>query len=134
VSHIKNFGCKILVHTQKVERSKLNLQAFEGKFVRFDENSMTYKFYKLTKKKKIVFNKDVKFNEFSTIKHEAQQIDLPTKLFKMNHLEEVLPNGLEDHHFNEGESIFPSIDVLDKTLKEEQSHCQKEINTKIDNK
>jgi hypothetical protein len=23
------------------------------------------------------------------MKHEAQQIDLPTKLFKMNHLEEV---------------------------------------------
>ncbi len=94
---------------------------------------MTYKCYNL-KKKKIVFNKDVKFNEFSTIKHEAQQIDLPTKLFKMNHLKEVLPNGLEAHHFNEGESIFPSIDVLDKTLKEEQSNCQKEINTKIDNK
>jgi hypothetical protein len=37
----------------------------------------------------------------------------------MNHLEEVLPNGGEDHHFSEGESIFLSIDVLDKTLKEE---------------
>lgn len=94
---------------------------------------MTYKCYNL-KKKKTMFNKDVKFNEFSTIKHEAQQIDLPTKLFKMNHLKEVLPNGEEDHHFSEGESIFMSVDVLDKTLKEKQSNCQKEINPKIDNK
>jgi hypothetical protein len=130
MSHIRIFGCKILVRNQKVERSKLNLQAFEGTFVRCDENSMTYKCYNL-KKKKTMFNKDVKFNEFSTIKHEAQQIDLLTKLFKMNHLEEVLPNGGEDHHFSEGESIFPSVDVLDKTLKKEQSNCQKEINPKI---
>jgi len=77
VSHIRIFGCKILVHSQKVERSKLNLQAFARTFVRCDEIWMTYKCYNL-KKKKVMFDKDVKFNEFSTIKHEAQQIDLPT--------------------------------------------------------
>jgi hypothetical protein len=43
VSHIRICGCKILVHNQKLERSKLNLQAFERTFVRCDENSMTYK-------------------------------------------------------------------------------------------
>lgn len=70
VSHIRIFDCKILVCNQNVERSKLNLQAFERTFVKYDENSMTYTCYNL-KKKKIMFNKDVKFNEFSTIKHET---------------------------------------------------------------
>jgi hypothetical protein len=59
VSHIRVFESKILVRNQTVERSKLNLQGFEGTFVKCDENSMTYKCYNLKKKKTTMFIKDV---------------------------------------------------------------------------
>lgn len=100
VQHLKEFGCRALVHIQKKLRNKLNTKAKDCIFIGYPQNQ---KGYRLLEKPsgKVIISRDVKFIEDSRIEEKdgvetefclEHRTSTPEKLEEIVYIPTDIPN------------------------------------------